>query len=63
MDLKNPILDDRQIKYIEDLVQESNNGFYKKQFLELHKMDGIGHFIKDIDYWVTDIFFNLAKHK
>jgi DNA polymerase-1 len=63
MDLKNPILDDRQIRYIEDLIEQPNNGFYKKQFLELYKMDGIGHFIKDIDYWVTDIFFNLAKHK
>lgn len=63
MDLKNPILDDRQIKYIEELVQEPNNGFYKKQFLELYSIDGIGHFIKDIDYWVTDIFFKLGKYK
>ena len=63
MDLKNPILDDRQITYINGLIAEENNTFYKKQFLELYELDGIGHFIKNIDYWATDVFFKLAKHK
>jgi len=63
MDLKNPILDDRQIAYINGLIAEENNSFYKKQFLELYELDGIGHFIKNIDYWATDVFFKLAKHK
>lgn len=63
MDLKNPILDDRQIKYIDGLIAEENNDFYKKQFLELYELDGIGHFIKDPNFWVSDIFFKLAKYK
>jgi hypothetical protein len=63
MDLKNPILDDRQIAYINGLIAEENNDFYKKQFLELYELDGIGHFIKDPNFWATDIFFKLAKHK
>jgi DNA polymerase I len=63
MNLKNPILDDRQINYIEDLIQSENNGFYKKQFLELYDDDQIGFFIKDIDQWVTESFFKLARLK
>ena len=63
MDLKNPILDDRQITYINSLIAEENNGFHKKQFLELYDLDGIGHFLRDPNFWVTDIFYKLAKHK
>lgn len=63
MDLKNPILDDRQINYIEDLVRESNNPFYKKEFLEMYKQDGVAHFIKNIENWVTDTFFKLGTYK
>lgn len=63
MDLKNPILDDRQINYIEDLVGENNNPFYKKEFLEMYKQDGVAHFIKNIENWVTDTFFKLGTYK
>ena len=63
MDLKNPILDDRQIKYIEDLVRENNNPFYKKEFLEMYEQDGVAHFIKNIENWVTDTFFKLGTYK
>lgn len=61
MDLKNPILDDRQIRYIETLLEQPTNGFYKKQFLQMYEIDGIGHFIRNIDFWITDTFFELAK--
>jgi hypothetical protein len=63
MDLKNPILDDRQVAYINGLIAEENNSFYKKQFLELYELDGIGHFIKNIHEWVTNIFFTLSRYK
>jgi len=63
MDLKNPILDDRQINYIEDLVRENNNPFYKKEFLEMYKQDGVAHFIKNIENWVADTFFKLGTYK
>ena len=63
MDLKNPILDDRQINYIEDLVRENNNPFYKKEFLEMYEQDGVAHFIKNIENWVTDTFFKLGTYK
>jgi DNA polymerase I len=63
MDLKNPILDDRQIAYINGLINEENNEFHKKHFIELYEMDGLAHFIKNVDYWATDTFFKLSKFK
>jgi DNA polymerase-1 len=63
MDLKNPILDDRQIDYINELINEENNDFHKKHFIELYEMDGLAHFIKNVDYWATDTFFKLSKFK
>ena len=63
MDLKNPILDDRQIDYIENLVEENNNPFYRKEFLQMYEQDGVAHFIKNIENWVTDTFFKLGTYK
>jgi hypothetical protein len=63
MDLKNPILDDRQIDYINGLINEENNDFHKNHFVELYEMDGLAHFIKNVDYWATDTFFKLSKFK
>jgi hypothetical protein len=63
MDLKNPILDDRQIDYINGLINEENNDFHKKHFIELYEMDGLAHFIKNVTYWVTDTFFKLSQFK
>jgi len=63
MDLSNPILDDRQIRYIDDLIKQPNNKFYKKIFLEMYEEDGIGHFIKNIESWLVDTFFDLTLHK
>lgn len=61
MDLHNPILDDRQIEQINRAVQAPLGGLYKKQFLELYSSDGIGTFIKNIDWWVSDTFFDLSR--
>jgi hypothetical protein len=63
MDLKNPILDDRQIDYINGLIKEENNEFHKNHFIELYEMDGLAHFIKNVSYWATDTFFKLSKFK
>jgi DNA polymerase-1 len=63
MDLKNPILDDRQIAYIESLVKEENNTFFRKEFLEMYQADGVDHFIRNVEGWVTDTFFKLSGFK
>ena len=63
MDLKNPILDDRQRGYIETLLAEDNNPFYRKEFLEMYHQDGIDHFIRNVESWVTDTFFKLGSYK
>jgi len=63
MDLKNPILDERQIEYIESLIQEENNPFFRKEFLEMYDQDGVAHFIRNVEGWVTDTFFKLGNFK
>ena len=63
MDLRNPILDDRQIKYIQELIEEGNNPFHRKEFLEMYHQDGVDHFIKNIEGWITDTFFKLGNLK
>jgi hypothetical protein len=52
-----------RLHYINGLINEENNDFHKKHFIELYEMDGLAHFIKNVDYWATDTFFKLSKFK
>jgi 5'-3' exonuclease len=63
MDLSNPILDDRQKEYIESVIFSEHNGLSKEHFLSLYEMDGLGHIIKNIEWWLNDNFSRLDSYK
>ena len=41
----------------------TNNPFHRKEFLEMYEQDGVAHFIKNVESWVTDTFFKLGTYK
>jgi DNA polymerase I len=63
MDLANPILDDRQIAYIEGIISSDYNGFSPKNFLSLYEIDGLGHIIRNVEWWLKDVFEKLNSYK
>ena len=63
MDLANPILDDRQIEYIEGIISSEYNGFHPEHFLSLYETDQLGHLIRNVDWWLKDVFEKLNSYK
>lgn len=62
MNLSNPILDDTQIKYIEELVESDHNPLNEEAFLSMYKLDGIGNFFKNIEFYVKNTYNTLNSY-
>ena len=56
MDLGNPLMDDIEKEYIEDLVEESTPTLNTQAFLLLYNEDGIGHMIKNPEFTINDTY-------
>jgi hypothetical protein len=56
MDLGNPLMDDVEKEYIEDVVEESTPTLNTQAFLLLYNEDGIGHMIKNPEFTINDTY-------
>jgi len=56
MDLGNPLMDDIEKEYIEDIVEESTPALNTQAFLLLYNEDGIGHMIKNPEFTINDTY-------
>jgi 5'-3' exonuclease len=56
MDLGNPLMDDIEKEYIEDVVEESTPTLNTQAFLLLYNEDGIGHMIKNPEFTINDTY-------
>ena len=68
MDLSNPMLDEQEKDYILDHVKESAYELNIETFLRFYTKDGLGNVLKNVDYWIKDIWspinrYNKAKNK
>ena len=68
MDLSNPMLDDVEKNYILEHVKESAYELNIETFLRFYTKDGLGNVLKNVDYWIKDIWspinrYNKAKNK
>lgn len=59
MDLKNPLLDDREKEFINSKIEEKIVSLHVLGFLSLYEEDGLNHVIKNTEFWVKDNFANL----
>ena len=68
MDLSNPMLDKQEKDYILEHVKESAYELNIETFLRFYTKDGLGNVLKNVDYWIKDIWspinrYNKAKNK
>ena len=56
MDLGNPLMDDIEKEYIENLVEETTLTLNTQAFLLLYNEDGIGHMIKNPEFTINDTY-------
>jgi 5'-3' exonuclease len=56
MDLGNPLMDDIEKEYIENIVEETTPTLNTQAFLLLYNEDGIGHMIKNPEFIINDTY-------
>ena len=63
MDLSNPLVDDNEKASIEQVTNETPNKLNVADFLKMYHEDGLGHTLKNADYWLRDTFRTLSSFK
>ena len=66
MDLKNPLMDDNEKEYLNDIIDQPCFELNIADFMYLYNEDGLGHSIKNVNFWLQDSFvplnnFNKSK--
>jgi len=56
MNLKNPLLGDVEKEFLEEIVEEQVPSLNIEGFLRYYSEDGLGHLIKNKEYWLNDTF-------
>jgi DNA polymerase-1 len=63
MDLSNPMLDKNDKVYLVKVVESKDLNFITEQFIALYKEDQLGGMIRNLDYWLKDVFEKLVLKK
>lgn len=62
MDLSNPLISEKEIKYLGEVIEEDVPILRKKEFLELYEKDQLGGIIRNLESWVKDYFIPLNNY-
>ena len=63
MDLSNPMLDENDKKYLNKVVESNNLNHIPEQFTALYNEDKLGGMIRNVEFWIKDVFTNLVIKK
>jgi 5'-3' exonuclease len=63
MNLKKPLLDDGDKEFLEAFAESDNLALNSEAFLRFYHDDGLGHLIKNVDFWIKDTFKVLNSFK
>jgi|TARA_R110000782_G_scaffold266967_2_gene361876 DNA polymerase-1 len=56
MDLSNPMLTDRDKEQLKTFVLSEKTHYLPEQFLAMYKKDQLGSIIRNVEYWIGDVF-------
>jgi DNA polymerase-1 len=56
MNLKKPLLDDNDKEFLEAFAEDDTLVLNTETFLRFYHDDGLGHLIKNVEFWVNDTF-------
>ena len=63
MDLGNPLVDEKEKKHIESITLLPAEKIKVAEFLKMYNEDGLGHTLKNVDFWVRSTFTTLSSFK
>ena len=61
MDLSNPMMDESDKEYLKELVEDQDLNYIPKTFLEMYDEDQIGGIIRNVEFWLQDVFEQFKK--
>ena len=59
MDLSNPMLDENDKKYLTQVVKTNDYNYIPDQFVAFYNEDKLGGMIRNVEFWVKDVFEKL----
>jgi len=63
MDLGSPLVDEDEKMLIQQLTEETVTKLNASDFLKMYHEDGLGHTLKNVDFWIRDTFRTLSSFK
>jgi len=63
MNLENPMLSTREKEYLDKLVSSDIPPYLPKQFVAFYNQDKLGGMIRNVEFWVKDLFEKLVINK
>jgi 5'-3' exonuclease len=63
MDLENPMIDKNDEKYLNEIVNSDVPSYLPEQFVSMYNQDKLGGMIRNVEFWVDDIFKPLVIKK
>ena len=63
MDLSNPMLGENDKDYLDEVVKSKDLNYIPEQFMALYKEDQLGGIIRNLYFWLKDVFHNLVINK
>lgn len=62
MDLSNPMLDDQDKKILKSLAKQTKLQYLPEEFLRMYHDDQLGGVIRNVEFWIKDVFQNLNSY-
>ena len=63
MNLENPMLSTREKEYLDKLVSSDIPPYLPEQFVAFYNQDKLGGMIRNVEFWVKDLFEKLVINK
>ena len=63
MDLSNPMMTDEDKEILKEFIKPTQLHLHDKQFIRMYNEDQLGGLIRNVEFWIKDIFQNLVTSK
>ena len=62
MDLSKPMLDENDENYLNKVVESKDLNYIPEQFLSMYEQDKLGGMIRNVEFWIKDVFEKLKLY-
>jgi len=63
MDLNTPFIDSKQIEYLNNLIDQDIPKLNSEMFIQFYNEDQLGGMIRNLEYWLKDVFEHFKGYK